>query len=272
MDRIKLPILMYHEVVNDTILKGSIYKMTPSYYIPLNKFEEQMELLFTSGINCITFDDIQYTNTNSKYLVITFDDGWYGNYQYVLPILAKYRFKAVFFVAVNYIGSLDYMNWEDLNDLINAGMSVQSHTLTHRPLQTLSNEEIYVELFESKKIIQKHLNNEVFALSFPHGSYNDEIVKIAENVGYKIMCTSDIKCTYNISLNNSPAVLGRINVTQNKDTSKLLRLIEYKKYDILKEKIIKGTKDGIKRIIGINTYRRIYRKIYNIKKPVERKL
>lgn len=265
MKKINIPILMYHDVLKDTANNELSHKMASLYFSSLDNFKTQIKIMVQKGYTGICFDDIPYLDLRKKYIILTFDDGWHGNYEHVLPLLKEYGFKGIVFVSVASIGSSGYMNWAELNELVQYGISVQSHTMTHRPLQTLSDEEIYKELYESKYYIEDRTQREVNALSFPHGSYNKNIVNIAEEVGYKIMCTSDIKCTFNTSFNNNnPLVLGRINIPQNIHADKFIKFIEYNKHIIFKEKMIKKIKNGIKRIIGIENYRRLYRKYFNI--------
>lgn len=267
MIRIKIPVLMYHEVLDSSTVDKLSHRMASLYFTPLDKFKTQINIIAQKGYKGLSFDEVTDVDLGSKYIILTFDDGWHGNYEYVLPLMEEYGFKAIVFVSVSAVGSSGYMNWAELNELAKNGISVQSHTLTHRPLQTLNNQEIYKELYDSKNIIEEKIQKEVTALSFPHGSYNQKIVNIAEEVGYKIMCTSDIKYTFNTSFNNTPVILGRINVPQNISTDKFIRFIEYNKYEILKEKMIKETKTGIKKMIGINNYRWLYRKYFNITEP-----
>lgn len=51
----------------------------------------------------------------SKPILITFDDGYYSNYEYIYPILKKYNAKASIFVVTDRIGKeingIKYLGW-----------------------------------------------------------------------------------------------------------------------------------------------------------------
>lgn len=40
----------------------------------------------------------------SKPILITFDDGYYSNYEYIYPILKKYNAKASIFIVTDKVG------------------------------------------------------------------------------------------------------------------------------------------------------------------------
>ena len=143
MKKIKIPILMYHEVQKNLSTNSSSYQMTPSYYVCESLFEEQLCTLADNGYTTLHFDDVQHIplTSKNKYVIITFDDGWHGNYSYALPLLKKYGFKATFFITLSLVGRNPYMSWQELNELLRNGMSVQSHAVTHNPLHTMTRSE-----------------------------------------------------------------------------------------------------------------------------------
>jgi hypothetical protein len=74
------------------------------------------------------------TPTNSKYVIINFDDSHQSDYTYAKPILDKYGFKATFFEVCNWIEA-GYHNkdksitWEQIAELEQDGMDIEAHTM-----------------------------------------------------------------------------------------------------------------------------------------------
>lgn len=61
------------------------------------------------------------------------------------------------------------MSWEDIAALLREGMDVQSHTRTHRVVQTLLPDELCEELCESRALIERRLGIRVTTLAYPVG-------------------------------------------------------------------------------------------------------
>lgn len=263
LDR-KVPILMYHEVSSREFDNKVPHHLTPIYDISAPVFERQIQTIAENRFHTITFGQSRNIDPGQNNIVISFDDGLVGNYLYAAPILKKYGFHAVFFVMVDAIGTKNYMSWDQLRELCASGMEVQSHTLSHRPLQTLSADEIYRELRGSKEKIEQELGAEVSALSFPHGSFNEVAVKIAAEVGYRTLCTSEVKCNSVQSFMATPAVLGRIAITSKFSLQQFQRCTECDAWEMWRRCALKGAKNFAKRIIGIENYRRLYRRYFNI--------
>lgn len=62
------------------------------------------------------------------------------------------------------------MTWDHVRELRQAGMDVQSHTRTHRVLQTLSREELRDELVGSRADLQRELGEAPRAIAYPVGT------------------------------------------------------------------------------------------------------
>ena len=255
---------MYHEVA-PALLERDQRFMTPLYVITQELFDDHMRILAERGYQSLFPEEVPGVRTDGKYVVITFDDGLAGNHKYALPILKKYGFKATFFVAVGSIGSDRFMSWAELQDLVDNGMSVQSHTVSHRPLETLDESDIRKELSESKREIERRLKSAVPTISFPHGSYNRRVVELTTQAGYRFMCTSDVKRTYRNSFLENPPVLGRLAVTYKVSAEQLADWVDYKTAGLLLAAWSKRAKNLLRRIVGVKNYSRLYRIFFNIK-------
>lgn len=74
------------------------------------------------------------------------------------------------------------MTWDHLRELRRAGMDVQSHTATHRILQTLSDEDLDRELAESKRTLEGELDEPICAIAYPSGRAVGQHTKIGRAV------------------------------------------------------------------------------------------
>lgn len=86
-----IPVLYYHHV-------------EPTDPVTPQVFEAQMNYLLSKGYRSISLDDLYgfMTRTGTvprKSFVLTFDDGFYCNYHYLLPILRQYGLTATVFVV-----------------------------------------------------------------------------------------------------------------------------------------------------------------------------
>jgi peptidoglycan/xylan/chitin deacetylase (PgdA/CDA1 family) len=61
------------------------------------------------------------------------------------------------------------MSWDDIRALAGAGMDVESHTRTHRVLETLSGDELRDELVGSRRDLEAELCRPVRAIAYPVG-------------------------------------------------------------------------------------------------------
>jgi peptidoglycan/xylan/chitin deacetylase (PgdA/CDA1 family) len=79
------------------------------------------------------------------------------------------------------------MNWQDLQELKQAGHYIGSHTATHCMLGTMTDEnEIRYELSQSGKLIEKNLGYFPKTISYPVGSYNETTIRLSKETGYTI--------------------------------------------------------------------------------------
>ena len=182
----RIPVLMYHEVVEAEERARKVRRTNPAYTLTVGRFREQMAWLADNGYHTLTLYDVLDPSCRpEKSVVITFDDGWENNYIHALPILREFGLTATIFVVTGFIGTPGYLSWEQLRKMADSGISIQSHTVSHRPLEEVGEAEVAEELGASKRILEEQLGIRVDFLSMPQGSWNRGILASARAAGYR---------------------------------------------------------------------------------------
>lgn len=263
-----ISILMYHEINKEGKNPDGKIKMHPSCYLSTHQFEEQMCYLYKNNFYSLSLEEmLEYKNNKNnstdtkKSIIITFDDGHIGNYKYAFPILKKYGFTAIFFITTSWINKKNMVSWNQLKEMVNGGMSVQSHTVSHFPLSTISDTQIKNELIESRKIIEKNLGVKVDFLSLPHGDFDLRVELIAKQIGYKGVFTTEPKY---FQKNKVGLLIGRIEIRYGDDINYFISIVEKRCKLLNFLRLIGRIKFHFRSFMGVNTYRKIYRLINKI--------
>jgi peptidoglycan/xylan/chitin deacetylase (PgdA/CDA1 family) len=83
------------------------------------------------------------------------------------------------------------MNWDDIRALANAGMDIESHTRSHRVLETLDRDQLRDELVGSRHDLEVQLGRPVRAIAYPVGRRPPIRVRRAvADAGYRIGLTN----------------------------------------------------------------------------------
>ena len=178
-----VPVLMYHSIEKD-ITKKSRLDVSPE------SFARQMEFLYKHHYNVVGLEKIiEYIEKKeripAKTVAITFDDGFYNNYEHAYPVLKKYRLPATIFIITERIGKPGWLGWHELKEMSDSGIiSIGSHTVIHKWLPTLDKEALKKELSGSKITLEEGLGKKVNLLCYPMGGVNEDVEKAARDAGY----------------------------------------------------------------------------------------
>lgn len=104
------------------------------------------------------------------------------------------QIRARFIADVNEVYSATFgpdqpeiaLSWEELRGLAANGMSIGSHTHNHETLALLDASARILELQRSRDELHHQLGKEIGALSYPHSSYNPDVIMAAHNAGYSM--------------------------------------------------------------------------------------
>ena len=182
----KVLILNYHKIDNTFI----------SLAIRPDDFDTQMKYLSENGYHTISPDELYDSLAGTGELpdnpvMITFDDGYEDNYANAYPILKKYGFKATIFVVTSFLdkNKKGYMSWDQAREMDANGISIQSHTVDHKSMTDLTDDQLRMELVDSKKKAEKELGHPVNYMAYPTGTYNLHIAQMVKEAGYKAAFT-----------------------------------------------------------------------------------
>ncbi len=152
---------------------------------------------------------------DGRYFCLTFDDGLKNCVNVALPILLKLEIPAVFYIVTGMVAksfdandpiarnvfgfkgqdtTLDFLSWADCSKMVEAGMTIGSHTVTHTRLSDLTEDQAFAELSNSKNEIQQKTGKTCDHFCAPYGNPNTDFdlafhSNLAKSAGYKTFVT-----------------------------------------------------------------------------------
>lgn len=124
-------------------------------------------------------------------MVLTFDDGGLDNYTVAFPVLEQHGLTATFFVITGKVGKEGQMDWQQLREMAARGMSIQSHSVSHPDLRSVSAGRLKSELVDSRAAIDEAIGLPSYVLCYPSGAYNNAVIQAARAAGYVMAVTTD---------------------------------------------------------------------------------
>ncbi len=125
---------------------------------------------------------IYSVETSEKKVALTFDAAWGSDKtSKIVNLLQQNQVEATFFL----VGFWIEQNEEKVKEIDTAGFDIGTHSNTHPKMSTLSSSQIENELKISSEMLTKITGKPVKFFRPPFGDYNDNLLKIAGNLGLK---------------------------------------------------------------------------------------
>lgn len=249
-----IPILMYHEVEPGDVA-------TKRYTVSTDAFEAQLRRLrdgqYHTPILNHRFEWPAAANRRS--VIVTFDDSHLCHYTTSFPLLQRYSVGATFFVVTSFLDQdSEWMTRAQLRAMRDGGMAIQSHTHTHRFLDTLTEAEVRDELKSSKQVLEDCLGERVTVLSCPGGRYNQRVFDVAAELGYQAVCTS-VPGLANLRRGSDRIpMLPRYLMTGNTAPGEFDRMVRAELTYAWRKRASYTAKYLAKRALGNNTYHQLW--------------
>lgn len=190
----RLPILMYHRVA----LTGS--SATARFRITPKAFEEQLSYLNDAGYYSVSLEDWRsamkdHTPLPGRAVLITFEDGYLDFMTDAWPLLKRYGFSALVFLAASEVGHWNswdkrfnehapLMGWDHIRELQKNGAQFGAHSANHRNLVTASPVDVVHEAIRSRVIIEQELGIPIRSFAYPFGGEDSVVRHLISACGY----------------------------------------------------------------------------------------
>lgn len=120
-----------------------------------------------------------------------FDDGNASDLTDALPALLARGLAATFFLPVGLLGRPGFLELPQASELADAGMTIGSHGLHHRPWPTLSASELDLEIDGAKRRLEDVVGRPVLEAACPFGAYDRRTLAALRDAGFERVFTSD---------------------------------------------------------------------------------
>ncbi len=120
-------------------------------------------------------------NANSKKIYLTFDQGYEAGYtSEILKILKENKVPATFFITAHYLNTQPDL----VKQMIDENHIVGNHTVKHKSMPELSDEEIKNEILTLHQTIYEKFQYEMKYMRPPKGEYSERSLITTNNLGY----------------------------------------------------------------------------------------
>ncbi len=192
-----IPVLCYHDIqpvaTNDMV-------NTPA------NFEAHLQWLKEHGFRTLSVDELAAVLKGREpepqhAVVITFDDGYQGVYQYAYPLLKQYGMQATLFLVTSKVGDerppMPHLTWPEIEEMDKDGViraAVHADEMHVKLGQRLAKEErvgksptdISRDLAMARRDIESHVHHPVHSIAWPFGDYSVSLIHLACKLGYNV--------------------------------------------------------------------------------------
>ena len=133
------------------------------------------------------YNGIALGNSEKKYIYLTFDLGYEAGYtEKILDALKENNVQGTFFITAHYANSAS----DIVQRMINEGHIVGNHTVNHKSMPSLTDDEVKDEVMKLHQTIYGKYGYEMKYLRPPKGEFSERTLNICKNLGYKTVMWS----------------------------------------------------------------------------------
>ncbi len=214
-----VPILMYHVIAPSA--GNSPY---PDLFVKPVDFAAQIKWLASNGYSAVTLNqvyDAWFKNGTlpKKPVVLSFDDGYLGQYVFARRDLVKLNWPGVLNLKVNALDPGGELTDAKVKAMISDGWELDAHTIHHLDVSQLTGAPLKLEVAGSRQILQRRFGVPVNFFCYPSGRYNATAIQAVKAAGYLGATTTN----HLLASPNQIYTLNRIRVSSSDGVSGLAK-------------------------------------------------
>jgi peptidoglycan/xylan/chitin deacetylase (PgdA/CDA1 family) len=143
--------------------------------------------------------EMLFPEGKTKALLVSYDDGTIHDRKLV-KLMNKYHLIGTFHLNSNKLGTdiyFDYLNKAEIKQLYE-GHEVSVHSANHPNLTDISKIDVFYEIAEDRKELERLVGYPVRGMAYPFGNTNDDVVAIIDDLGIEYART--VGDTYNFEI------------------------------------------------------------------------
>lgn len=126
-------------------------------------------------------------SSEKKSIYLTFDEGYEAGYtSKILEVLKQNDVKATFFITAHYLNTQPDL----VKQMIDEGHIVGNHTVNHKSMPSLTEEEINKEVMDLHKAMYAKFSYEMKYIRPPMGEFSEKTLAVTNSLGYKTVMWS----------------------------------------------------------------------------------
>jgi len=167
--------------VNGSISNGSISNKKIGWGVSRKKDHVQPDLGVKNREVLSKYNGFDMGNKEEKVVYLTFDEGYEAGYTpKILDVLKENNVTATFFITAHYLNTKS----ELVQRMIDEGHIVGNHTVNHKSMPDLSDEQVESEIMNLHKAVYEKFNYEMKYIRPPKGEFSERTLKITKSLGY----------------------------------------------------------------------------------------
>jgi peptidoglycan/xylan/chitin deacetylase (PgdA/CDA1 family) len=162
----------------------------PQLYVDPKTFDQQMEWLRSHGFVGVSLNQVydawfKGAELPGKPVVLSFDDGYRGQYVYARPELSKLGWPGVLNLISGRVGLPGAeLSVAMVQRMIDDGWELDDHTVHHVDVSQLSGSQLQLEIGGSRKDLQQRFHQPVNFFCYPSGRYDAQAIAAVRAAGY----------------------------------------------------------------------------------------
>ena len=196
--------------------------------IPLDMFLRQVEWLASGRVRVVGVEELIELDDEVDAVALTFDDGFANFATLAAPRLRERRLPVTVFVVTGQAGRdnrwhgespagipvLPLLDWDQLGQLQESGVTLGAHTKTHPNLTTLERAALEDEFATSASEMERRLGRRPTGMAYPYGAVD---TRVAETAGrtFRWACTTEFRA---VGPRDARLLLPRLDAWYFRDT------------------------------------------------------